>query len=267
MANPEKFTVLRTILRTIGLSDEAIDDIIDRIVDFLSDKDAQPATECQFPYAIRDDFLSPAEHSFYSVLRGAVTDWAVICPKVALGDLFFAKATDPRQFRSYTNKIDRKHVDFLLCDPKTMRPLAGIELDDKSHDREDRQKRDVFVEGVFAAAKLPLIRVLVRSGYEVNALNSLLRQKAGIAKPINQTDERYMPPVHQVPRQPTFALTLAPAPTPVPTTPVAVSAAPVCPKCGANTVLRTAKTGASQGSQFWGCSNFPRCRVIMPFKQ
>jgi hypothetical protein len=45
-------------------------------------------------YALRDDFLSPAEQSFYLVLRSVVGNRLLICPKVALGDLFFAKAGD-----------------------------------------------------------------------------------------------------------------------------------------------------------------------------
>lgn len=35
-----------------------------------------------------------------------------------------------------------------------------------------------------------------------------------------------------------------------------------CPKCGADMVLRTARRGAKAGSQFWGCSNYPRCRHV-----
>lgn len=29
-------------------------------------------------------------------------------------------------------------------------------------------------------------------------------------------------------------------------------------------ILRTAKGGANQGGQFWGCGNYPRCRGILP---
>jgi hypothetical protein len=68
----EKFSLLRTILRTIGLSEEAIEDIMDRIVAFLSPKSEQAQQE--FPYAMRDDFLSAAEQSFYQVLKTVVTD-------------------------------------------------------------------------------------------------------------------------------------------------------------------------------------------------
>ncbi len=33
-----------------------------------------------------------------------------------------------------------------------------------------------------------------------------------------------------------------------------------CPKCGGKLVLRTIKKGANVGGQFYGCSNFPKCR-------
>jgi hypothetical protein len=36
---------------------------------------------------------------------------------------------------------------------------------------------------------------------------------------------------------------------------------PLCPKCGKQMVLRTARKGPGAGSQFWGCSGFPNCRM------
>lgn len=36
----------------------------------------------------------------------------------------------------------------------------------------------------------------------------------------------------------------------------------LCPKCGSQMVLRTVKNGARAGSNFWGCSQFPKCRTI-----
>lgn len=35
-----------------------------------------------------------------------------------------------------------------------------------------------------------------------------------------------------------------------------------CPKCGSFMVLRTAKRGGSAGSQFWGCSAYPKCKAM-----
>ena len=36
----------------------------------------------------------------------------------------------------------------------------------------------------------------------------------------------------------------------------------LCPRCGGQLILRTAKKGDNAGNQFYGCSNFPRCRYI-----
>lgn len=44
----------------------------------------------------------------------------------------------------------------------------------------------------------------------------------------------------------------------------------LCPKCGAEIILRTAKKGEHAGEQFYGCSRFPKCRYheyITPLPQ
>lgn len=42
------------------------------------------------------------------------------------------------------------------------------------------------------------------------------------------------------------------------------ASAPVCPRCGAPMVLRTARTGKNAGSQFYGCTQYPGCRGVRP---
>jgi len=236
MKSQNNFSLLRSILRTLGLSSEAIDDIIVRIVDFLSEMGRNPTDKVEFPYLLRDDFLSLAEQSFYLVLKNTVSDRALISPKVGLGDLFHVKSNDPSEFRTYTNKIDRKHIDFLLCDPITVKPLLGIELDDKSHQKSDRKERDEFVEKVFNAANLPLIRIKVQCSYSTRELNSILCQHIEIGK-VEKPAHSYDTEIQ--------------------------SSTPLCPKCGSEMILRTVKSGTNQGDQFWGCSNFPRCRGII----
>ncbi len=240
MQSQAKFSLLRRILEALGLSTEAVDDIIARILDLLSPSDDKAPAQAEFPYLARDDFLSPAEQSFYLVLKSAVSEWALICPKVALGDLFYATSSDPSKFRTLTNRIDRKHVDFLLCELKTVKPLLGIELDDKSHQRADRQKRDEIVQQVFSAAKLPLVRIPVRPAYAVAELNTLLRQHVDL-------EEARSFSAHAIQDKP------------------AASSSPCCPKCGSVMVLRTAKSGTNQGGQFWGCPNYPRCRGLVNY--
>ena len=38
---------------------------------------------------------------------------------------------------------------------------------------------------------------------------------------------------------------------------------PVCNKCGSSMVLRKAKKGKNFGNDFWGCTNFPKCRKVI----
>jgi hypothetical protein len=203
--------------------------------------------EPSFPYHQRDDFLSPAEVSFYHVLRSIVGDGAVVCPKVSLGDLFYAATGDYGENRSWMNRIDRKHVDFLLCDPGSMRPMLGVELDDASHQKPERRERDAFVDEVFSAAELPLARVTAQADYatpEVRAeLHRAMSQGTDRAPETEASGAESQPESQAQPEEETE---MAPPP---------------CPRCGTTMVLREVKRdGPRQGDQFWGCPNFPRCR-------
>jgi len=132
MSSDNKFGMLRKLLRALGLSQQSADDVVNFIVDLLAGErsNSSEAAVQDFPYQMRENFLTPAELSFYYILRTAVSDQVIICAKVGLGDIFAVKKDDPSRFRIYTNKIDRKHVDFLLCEPKTMQPRVAIELDE-----------------------------------------------------------------------------------------------------------------------------------------
>jgi len=220
------------------------------------------------PYRLREDFLSFAELSFYHVLQQAVGDWAVVCPKISLDDLFYAKSGQRAINQAYTNKIDRKHVDFLLCQPRTMRPLLGIELDDSSHQRRARQERDRFVEQVFAAAGLPLYRQPVRSTYNVHELTATLREQVGF----NEAGRGAATEPEAVSAQKPKAVETAYSPqkfeSSLPFSSPTVDTTPHCPHCGQLMVLRTVKKeGAHKGSKFWGCKDYPRCRGMKPYSE
>ncbi len=193
-----------------------------------------------FPYRANENFLSPAEVNFFHNLRGAVANRAIIAPKAGLGDLFWVQLGDKTQFRAYRNKIDRKHVDFLLCDPATLRPIMGIALDDSSHQHEERQARDTFVDGVFAAAGLPLVHMPLQRAYTASEIAAQLAPHL---------------------TAPQFA---GARPAIIPMQPITGSG-PCCPTCGEAMVLRTAKIGFHAGTKFWACANYPKCRSMVPY--
>jgi very-short-patch-repair endonuclease len=194
-------------------------------------------------FRLRDDFLSAAELSFYRVLESVVSGRATICPKVNLADVFFVSGASRRQ--SQWNRISRKHVDFLICSANTMKPLAGIELDDASHGRADRQERDAMIKVVFEQAGLPLLRVPARRGYSTAELEEMLTPVLSPNPSLTHTAGGAAAEV-------------------ILKTSSTASTLPLCPKCGIPMVLRTGQRGAFQGKQFYGCQNYPRCRELIP---
>ena len=196
------------------------------------------------PFRIRDDFLSPAEASFFHTLKSMTKDYFVIFSKVSLGEIFYV--THPDVNYSERNRIDRKHVDFLICDPSTLSPQFGIELDDSSHQRADRQKRDAFVDQVFHEAGLPILHIpVIRNGYNQQELGELFAKAIRSRRGIQTGPETY------------------PIPPAISTRSSAAPQVPLCPKCGVPMVLREAKQGSNKGKSFYGCPNFPKCRQIV----
>ena len=207
-------------------------------------------TEQVLPYARRDDFLSAAEHSFYMVLKSLVMDYFAICPKVSLSDIFFVKSGGNKgDSMTYLNKINRKHVDFLICKPDTMQPVLGIELDDSSHRRTDRAARDLFVDDVFSAAGLPILHIPVARTYDSKELARML--KPHLASKTEDAASQVAPV--SVPPKATESVHIE-----------ADGDGKVCPKCGGEMTIRIARQGPNAGRQFYGCSNFPKCKMVLP---
>jgi hypothetical protein len=176
-----------------------------------------------FPYKTRDSLLTPAERDFYLALLKAVANKAVIIPKVGLQDVFYI--ANKQQYLSARNRIAQRHIDFLVCEENTLRPLFGIELDDGSHNEEAHKKRDEFKNKIFEAASLPLIRMPVKQKFDAAAIRESMRPYLKF----EETSE----------------------------------AIPSCPKCGIPMVRRTAKQGAHVGKDFFACLNYPACHEII----
>lgn len=137
----------------------------------------QQQVQPQFPYKAKQYFFSNAEASFYHVLKQITGENVIIFPHVALRDLVFITGIEKRNYYKFFNQIDRKQVDFLLADAKTLKPILVLELDDLSHQKPDRIQRDIFVEKVLQCAGIPLARVPVQHSYDTKQLSQLFSQK------------------------------------------------------------------------------------------
>jgi hypothetical protein len=121
-----------------------------------------------YPYKLAQSLLTPSEAAFYVALLLAAGQRYVVFAKVRLADLChnLDRWADTRAF----NQLSSKHVDFVLCDAATFRPVLAVELDDRSHLRANRRHRDAFVDGVFHTMGLGVYRQWVRRSYDPAAI-------------------------------------------------------------------------------------------------
>lgn len=128
-------------------------------------------------YYLKKSLFSPAERSFFGILESLNYEGVTIASKVRLADVFGVKKGLERGDRQRAfNRISAKHVDFLLIQKTDGAPLLGIELDDSSHDEDDRIARDAFVDTVFASAGLPVLHIAAKSAYDPKEIHRLIDQ-------------------------------------------------------------------------------------------
>jgi Protein of unknown function (DUF2726) len=132
------------------------------------------------PYRAIPSLLTNSEAAFFRVLFEAIDELPVVVfSKVRLLDLMeIPRGTEGRA--GFRARVQSKHVDFVLCDAATLRPMLVIELDDPSHRRKDRMRRDAFVDEVMRTIGLAIWHVPVAAKYDV------MEFKTAIASSIKQ---------------------------------------------------------------------------------
>src|SRR5215208_7906247 len=177
--------------------------------------------EKRLPYRLRETFLSTPELAMLRVLQNMAGRHYVICPKVSLNDIFYI--VRPNENVHFFNKFFRKHVDFLLCEPDTLKPAFGIELV-KPVAKTETREADQFMEDLFLSAGLPLIHVPSSERYSENDLAELLQlavMKVKETAPLRATAK--------------------------------TDSVPMCPVCGKMMVLRIHRNGPTAGKEYYGC--------------
>lgn len=132
-----------------------------------------PSSSQAMPYQSRGSLLSRGEHALYDVLVDVAAPGQIVLAKVRLADVVEVTARGSERM-SWLARVIQKHVDFVVCEEKTLRILLVIELDDRSHADPDRQERDSFVDDVLAAAGIPIHHVRAQRAYDVEELRELL---------------------------------------------------------------------------------------------
>lgn len=145
---------------------------------WLKNKSGLTETKAKYRYTKKDWFMSRAEHEFYNALVQAVGNEYVIFSQVHLPTLLDHKIKG-QNWQGAFSHINRKSVDFVLCDRNYIAPKLVIELDDKTHERPDRIERDVEVEQILKEAGLPLWRIENHGSFDPVVLAEKIRASLG----------------------------------------------------------------------------------------
>jgi hypothetical protein len=123
--------------------------------------------------------VTPAEQKFYEALDEAIDGRLIILSKVRVADLLSVTSESGPARQRVFRSIACKHVDFLLAEAQNLRPLAAIELDDSTHRRADRRKRDKLLDDLFEKAELPLLRFKTASAYSLRSIEEQVEEAIG----------------------------------------------------------------------------------------
>ncbi|MDP2279972.1 MAG: DUF2726 domain-containing protein, partial [Nitrospirota bacterium] len=122
-------------------------------------------------YKRKNDFLTLSEKIFYDSLINSIQHpHYQILSKVRVADLF--DIIDYNNHELHFDNIKALHIDFLIYNPYNNKTLLAIELDDSSHLREDRIKRDKFINELFRHNQFPLIRQEAKPSYNISELRN-----------------------------------------------------------------------------------------------
>jgi len=188
-------------------------------------------------YVAKESPFTAAEARFLRVLDDALGEEYRVFAKVRLADLLDVHGERGAAWLRAFNQISAKHIDFVVCRRETLEMVVAVELDDRSHNAPERQRRDAFVDRVFATAELPLVRIPVRRAYLPDEIRAMV---LGVG-----TDRGTIP-----------------APT-VPVGGAVASDVRLCHVCGSPMELRKAQRGSGGIREYYACTNARGCRVTV----
>ena len=126
--------------------------------------------------------LTEAEAVFYEALKTAVGSRYLVFAQVPLCVVVDVYSKNPRDQRSFYNRIDRRRVDFVLVDPERLMAKSVIELDHRYRMLDHMIARDQLVEAVLTQAGIKLFRLKAQAAHDPASLRRVLG--------LSQSDEK-----------------------------------------------------------------------------
>lgn len=102
--------------------------------------------------------LTKNEWAFYKSLKPIADELGYsVLAKIRVADLVEVISNNRSEWQTYFNKINKKHIDFVLSKPENLQIVLLIELDDNTHNAAQEQ-RDKFIEELYKQTGYKLLR-------------------------------------------------------------------------------------------------------------
>lgn len=149
--------------------------------------------------------FSPVERSFLGLLEKAVQNEYRILNRIKLADVLEVRDTvSDKGRRSTLLKLNAKYLDYVLCEPDSMKVIAVLDLVNIHNKEGHKAVPDWFVSGALEAAGVPYLRIAIKAGYTVAELQTVIANKLG--KPAPKTEPLYKGLVKKGPTRPIRSL-------------------------------------------------------------
>ncbi len=129
-------------------------------------------------YLLKEKTMNSSEQALYINLQKMLGDKYIVLSKVRLEDFIEVdtRGLSRNEWWGLRGKIKSRHVDFLICDLNTTKPILAIELDGNSHQTHKRIERDNFIDELYSSVQLRIEHIRVGSDFKqkVEKISTLL---------------------------------------------------------------------------------------------
>lgn len=135
----------------------------------LKAKSQGGASDEAWPFYAKKPLSQPEQVLYFRLIQALPEH--IILAQVQLSRLLGVKKGN--NYQAWSNRINRMSADFVVCN-KDSSIVAVIELDDATHQREDRQTADAKKDKALASAGVRIVRWQAKSIPSIAAIQSAL---------------------------------------------------------------------------------------------
>ncbi len=139
-------------------------------------------------FYLRKVFMNVSEKEFFRRLLAQLGAEFIILSKVRIEDFIGVnrESLNFGEINSRRNRIKSSHVDFLILDLQTTRPLMAIELDGDSHNKASRKIRDQKFNQLYEEVGLKYWHVKVEADFESKIAEIKTQLKTSVSIKVNK---------------------------------------------------------------------------------